>query len=71
MQRDRTHFAHRRSSGLVVDLYWDPDDRSHEFRVDVADLDSGDGFVLFPTTGKAAVDAFHHPFASTRKEQLP
>lgn len=60
---DHTHFAHRESSGLVVDLYWDPTDALHEFRVEVAERDGGDRFVLFPATGRAAVQAFHHPFA--------
>jgi hypothetical protein len=64
MQSERTHFAHRESSGLVVDLYWDPANPSHEFRVHVVERDSGTGFVLNPTTGRAAIDAFHHPFAS-------
>ena len=62
MNPRHTHFAHRESSGLVVDLYWDPADASHEFRIQV--VDRGAGFVLFPTTGRTAVEAFHHPFAS-------
>lgn len=62
MQGEHTHFAHRESSGLVVDLYWDPADASHEFRVQV--VEPGARFVLFPTTGRTAVEAFHHPFAS-------
>ena len=64
MQSEHTHFAHRESSGLVVDLYWDPADISHEFRVCVAERGSGTALVLFPSTGRAAVEAFHHPFAS-------
>ena len=62
MQCDHTHFARRESSGLVVDLYWDPADVSHEFRVQV--VEHGAGFALFPPTGRTALEAFHHPFAS-------
>jgi hypothetical protein len=64
MQSERTHFAHREAHGLVVDLYWDPADVSHEFHVHVVERGSGAGFVLEPTSGRAAIEAFHHPFAS-------
>ncbi len=67
MQSQHTHFAHRESSGLAIDLYWDPADVSHEFRVHVVERGVGAGFVLFPPTGRAAVEAFHHPFASGRR----
>lgn len=62
METERTHFAHRESSDLVVDLYWDPADTSHAFRVRVVDRGADARFVLFPMTGRAAVEAFHHPF---------
>jgi hypothetical protein len=58
MQCEHSHFAHREPVGLVVDLYWDPADVSHECRVQV--VERGAGFVLFPTTGRTAVEAFHH-----------
>ena len=64
MRARHTHFAHRESSGLVVDLYWDPADASHEFRVQVVDRVAEARFDLFPTSGRAAVETFHHPFAS-------
>jgi hypothetical protein len=60
---ENNHFAHRESSGFVVDLYWDPADVSHEFRVEILERGSGYGLVLFPTNGRDAVQAFHHPFA--------
>jgi len=61
---ERTHFAHRESSGYVVDLFWDPNDPSHEFRVEVIERRSGAGLVLFTTTGHDALRTFHHPFAT-------
>ena len=64
METEYTHFAHRESSGLVVDLHWDPADASHEFRVQVVERGADAHFVVFPTTSRAAVEAFHHPFAS-------
>lgn len=64
MKARQTHFAHRESSGLVVDLYWDPADAPHEFCVQVVERGAGVRFDLFPTTGRTAVEAFHHPFAS-------
>ncbi len=69
MDSERTHFAHREASGLAVDLFWDPNDLEHEFRVKVADRGGGTGFVLFPTSGPAAVEAFHHPFAVGLREE--
>jgi len=69
MRNERTHVAPREASGLAVDLFWDPEDLDHEFRVKVADRGSGAGFVLFPTSGPAAVEAFHHPFAVELREQ--
>lgn len=68
MQNERTHFSHREASGFVVDLYWDPADLSHEFCVQVVERGSGNGLILFPRTGRAAVEAFHHPFATAFKE---
>lgn len=68
MYTDATHFAHRESSGFVIDLYWDPADAWHEFRVQVRERRSGNGIVLYPTTGRTALEAFHHPFATEFKE---
>jgi hypothetical protein len=61
---EHTHFAHRESTGFVVDLFWDPTDAAHEFRVQIIDRRSGAGLVLFPTSGREALKAFHHPFAT-------
>lgn len=63
-----THFAHRESLGYVVDLYWDPADDSHEFRVEVIERRSGDGLVLYPTNGRDAMHAFHHPFVAAQNQ---
>ncbi|HEU0247531.1 MAG TPA: hypothetical protein VFR38_10640 [Gaiellaceae bacterium] len=71
MESEPTHFAHREANGLAVDLFWDPEDE-HAFRVEVADRLSGNGFVLFPRSGRAAVQAFRHPFAvELREERAP
>jgi hypothetical protein len=59
------HFGHRESNGIVVDLFWNHRRLEDEFRVEVADEREGTRFVLHPTTGKEAIQAFHHPFAST------
>ncbi|MDH4340797.1 MAG: hypothetical protein OEW47_10605 [Thermoleophilia bacterium] len=69
MRNERTHFAHREASGLAVDLFWDPSDLDHEFRVNVAGPGGDMSFVLFPTSGAAAVEAFHHPFAVELQEE--
>ena len=58
------HFAHRETNGIVVDLFWSRGDHENEFRVEVEDMCEGAHFVLHPTTGKEAVDAFHHPFSA-------
>jgi hypothetical protein len=63
MPDSRAHFSHRETGGHVVDLFWDPDDAGREFRVSVLDRASGEGFVLYPASGTAALRAFHHPFA--------
>jgi hypothetical protein len=55
------HFGHRESGGVVVDLYWDGGES--QFRVEVMDRREGTRFVLRPTTGGDAIDAFYHPFA--------
>jgi hypothetical protein len=60
------HFAHRETDGLVVDLFWDRANPADEFRVEVEDERAGARFVLYPTTGREAVLAFHHPFAAAR-----
>jgi hypothetical protein len=60
------HFGHRESDGIVVDLYWDPAELEDEFRVEVVDKREGARFVLYPTTGREAIQAFHHPFFAVR-----
>ena len=60
------HFGHRESGGLVVDLFWDRGNYESEFRVEVEDRREGARFVLYPTTGREAIHAFHHPFAAAR-----
>jgi hypothetical protein len=57
------HLAHRETNGIVVDLFWSRGDHENEFRVEVEDMREGAHFVLHPTTGKEAIDAFHHPFS--------
>lgn len=59
------HFARRETGGLVVDLYWRHRERQDEFLVEVEDEREGVHFVLHPATGRKAIEAFHHPFAST------
>jgi hypothetical protein len=61
-----THFGHRESGGIVVDLFWDRGNQETEFRVEVEDRREGARFVLYPTTGREAIRAFHHPFAAAR-----
>jgi hypothetical protein len=57
-------FAHRESSGVVVDLFWNRGTPEDEFRVEVVDEREGTRFVLHPTTGREAIQAFYHPFAA-------
>jgi hypothetical protein len=59
------HFAHRESDDVVVDLFWSRTGED-EFRVEVEDRREDARFVLYPTTGKEAIHAFHHPFAVAR-----
>ena len=69
-----THFGHRASAGIVVDLFWSHGDRGDRFRVEVQDTCARDRFVLYPATGPEAIHAFHHPFASARsrnRQQKP
>ncbi len=61
-----THFGHRETAGIVVDLFWSHGDSGDRFRVEVQDTRAGDQFVLYPATGSEAIQAFHHPFASAR-----
>ena len=58
------HFGHRETDGLVVDLFWTRGDLDDDFRVDVEDRLEGTRFALYPATGRDAVQAFHHPFAT-------
>jgi hypothetical protein len=60
------HLGHRESDGIVVDLYWNRGQLEDEFRVEVVDKREGARFVLYPTTGKEAIQAFHHPFWAAR-----
>ena len=60
------HFGHRESSGVVVDLFWNRATRENEFWVEVVDEREGARFVLHPTTGKEAIEAFYHPFSAAR-----
>jgi hypothetical protein len=59
-----THFGHRESAGIVVDLFWSHGEPGDRFRVEVQDTRAGDRFVLYPATGPEAIHAFHHPLAS-------
>jgi hypothetical protein len=58
------HFGHRESGGLVVDLFWEHGAVEDEFRVEVEDRRIGVRLLLYPSTGREAVRAFHHPFAA-------
>jgi hypothetical protein len=57
------HFGHRETDDIVVDLFWSRR-VGDEFRVEVEDRREHARFVLCPTTGKEAIQAFYHPFAS-------
>ena len=59
-------FGHRESNGVMVDLFWNRGLLEDEFRVEVVDECEGARFVLHPTTGREAIDAFYHPFAAAR-----
>jgi hypothetical protein len=61
-----THFGHRESDGVVVDLFWDGGGLGDGFRVEVEDTREGARFVLYPTTGREAIQAFYHPFSAAR-----
>jgi hypothetical protein len=58
------HFGHREGGGIVVDLFWDRGAVDHRFRVEVEDRRMGVRFFLHVTTGREAIRAFHHPFAT-------
>jgi hypothetical protein len=59
-----THFGHREAEGIVVDLFWERRGRREtEFRVEVEDKRDGARFVLHPTSGREALQAFYHPFS--------
>jgi hypothetical protein len=60
------HFGHRESEGIVVDLFWNNGGLGDEFRVEVDDRREGARFVLHPTTGRDAIQAFYHPFSAAR-----
>ena len=56
------HFGHRETNGIVVDLFWSRR-AGDEFRVEVEDRRECVRFVLSPTTGEEAIQAFYHPYA--------
>lgn len=58
------HLGHRESDGLVVDLFWDRGNLEEEWRIEVVDRRRGSRFVLYPMTGRDAVQAFYHPFVA-------
>jgi hypothetical protein len=60
------HFGHREINGVVVDLFWNRGQLEDEFRVEVVDEREGARFVLHPTTGREAVEAFYHPFSAAK-----
>lgn len=60
------HFGHRETDGIVVDLFWDRRNLEDEFRVELNDRHEGARLVLYPRTGRDAVQAFHHPFPAAR-----
>lgn len=64
MFTEADHFGHREADGLVVDLFWNRRELEDEFRVEVDDRRGGVRFVLYPTTGREAIQAFYHPFAA-------
>ena len=66
MSASDSHFGHRESAGIVVDLFWDRQSVADEFRVVVEDRGEGARFVLYPTTGSEAIQAFYHPFSVGR-----
>jgi hypothetical protein len=65
VQTPANHFGHRETDDIAVDLFWSRR-VGDEFRVEVEDRRERVRFVLYPTTGKAAVHAFYHPFAVAR-----
>jgi hypothetical protein len=60
------HFGHRETDDVVVDLFWSRRD-GDEFRVEVEDRREHVRFLLYPTSGKEAIDAFYHPLAVARR----
>ncbi len=57
------HFGHRENSGIVVDLFWSRGDL-FEFRVGVKDQRDGNRFILYPSSGREAIQDFYHPFSA-------
>jgi hypothetical protein len=58
------HFAHRENDGLTVDLYWEHDPCRDVFRVEVVDRREEQRLTLHASTGRAALEAFYHPFCT-------
>jgi hypothetical protein len=76
-ERDRdmltsgSHFGHRESDGIVVDLFWKRRNLADEFRVEVEDRRGGVRFVLHPTSGREALQAVYHPFSTVEQRRRP
>jgi hypothetical protein len=66
MKGAATHLGHREAGGVVIDLFWDRGNLVNEFRVEVEDRRDGARFVLYPQTGREAIQAFRHPFGAAR-----
>jgi hypothetical protein len=66
MSSTASHFGHREGDGIVVDLFWNRGELEDEFRIEVVDERDGARFVLQPRTGREAIEAFHHPFATSK-----
>jgi hypothetical protein len=47
-----THFGHRESAGIVVDLFWSHGEPGDRFRVEVQDTRAGDRFVSTRRRGR-------------------
>ena len=60
------HFGHREGDGIVVDSVLES--RRARGRVSGRGRDKRERarFVIFPTTGREAIQAFHHPFSAAR-----
>jgi len=64
MIRGTDHLGHREAAGSAVDLFRDRSDRHDEFCVEVKDMRDGTRFVLYPATGREAIQVFYHPLSA-------